>query len=302
MKDKKTLITIIILLCLFMPLGILGTIKHFTKEDVKEVDDNPNKEFILNNKVYFYKDGKLLGTYKCGNCSKADTYIDDVNYHTNYYKYGESSLSGVISGYFSVFKDNNDYVLYNAQGNVVIDKYDKIKNYNLDATNNFLITHKSTGWGVVFFDLTHGSISNEYDYIALPSHMIDGKIDISNFIVKKGSSWYVLQNDGTALTTAQTSEIVDFNTKYYITYDGKYHIYDYKNIEYLDNFPKSNVFGLGDYLFILNDKQLLIYKDVQEAVLKVIKLNDYETIYFSSGNGKVNIITDGNLFQSLALS
>ena len=52
MKDKKTLITIIVLLVIFLPIGVFGTIKSFsaTKPDVK--DDNPNKEFKYNNKLY----------------------------------------------------------------------------------------------------------------------------------------------------------------------------------------------------------------------------------------------------------
>ena len=54
MKDKKTLITIIILLVVFLPLGLVGTIKHFsTSKTNVDVNSNPNKEFIYNGKVYF---------------------------------------------------------------------------------------------------------------------------------------------------------------------------------------------------------------------------------------------------------
>ena len=46
MKDKKTLITIIVLLVIFLPIGLVGTIKHFSLP--KQLDngiENPNKEF-----------------------------------------------------------------------------------------------------------------------------------------------------------------------------------------------------------------------------------------------------------------
>ena len=47
MKDKKTLITIIVLLVIFLPIGLFGTIKSFstTKSDVK--DDNPIKSLNI---------------------------------------------------------------------------------------------------------------------------------------------------------------------------------------------------------------------------------------------------------------
>ena len=112
MKDKKTLITIIVLLVIFLPIGLVGTIKHFSLP--KQLDngiENPDKEFIHNNKVYFYIGDKLMSTYECSTCSIADTVIDDSKYHTNYYKGDDLVLSGVINNFFSVFKKDNNYVL-----------------------------------------------------------------------------------------------------------------------------------------------------------------------------------------------
>ena len=87
MKDKKTLITIIVLLVILLPMGVIGTIKNFSVPNKDEVvDDNPNKNFIYKNKLYFYLDGKLLSTYNCSNCDIANVEIDDDVYKTNYYK------------------------------------------------------------------------------------------------------------------------------------------------------------------------------------------------------------------------
>ena len=72
MKDKKTLITIIILLVVFLPLGLVGTIKHFsTSKTNVDVNSNPNKEFIYNNKLYFYYENELLATYECSTCNNS---------------------------------------------------------------------------------------------------------------------------------------------------------------------------------------------------------------------------------------
>ena len=43
MKDKKTLITIIVLLVIILPMGIYGTIKNFNTGKTETKDDNPNK-------------------------------------------------------------------------------------------------------------------------------------------------------------------------------------------------------------------------------------------------------------------
>ena len=78
MKDKKTLITIIVLLVIILPMGIYGTIKNFNTGKTETKDDNPNKEFIYNNKLYFYYENELLATYECSTCNNASNEIDDV--------------------------------------------------------------------------------------------------------------------------------------------------------------------------------------------------------------------------------
>ena len=192
MKDKKTLITIIVLLVIFLPMALFGTIKSFstTKPDVK--DDNPNKEFKYNNKLYFYYNDKLLSTYECSTCTLATSSIDDINYHTNYYKSDDKELAGVLNEYYGLFKEKDNIILYNLVNNKKIDSYKSIKNYNIEATSKFAITEKSSGKGVIFFDLSNSPIPNVYEYITLPSHIIDNKLDTSKFIVKKDNMWSVI--------------------------------------------------------------------------------------------------------------
>lgn len=304
MKDKNTLITIIILLIIMLPLGILGTIEHF--QGPKKIDEslnNPNKEFILNNKVYFFVGEKLISTYECNNCAIADTVIDDNQYHTNSYKNGNKILDTPINEYFSIFKKDNSYILYNIVGKSIVDEYEEIKNYNVDAVSNFIINHKKSGWGITFFEIGKTAIQSTYDYIAIPSHFIGQKLDTSKFIVKQNNLWFILKDDGTPLINAIASEIVDFNDNYYITYDNNtYHIFDYNGIEYLSAIPKTNVYGVGDYLFIINDKQLFIYKDAKGSIVKFVTLPDYKDLYFSLEEKGINIIIDGNITETLELS
>lgn len=302
MKDKKTLITIIVLLVIFLPIGLFGTIKSFstTKSDVK--DDNPNKEFKYNNKLYFYYNDKLLSTYECSTCTLASSSIDDINYHTNYYKSDDKELAGVLNEYYGLFKENDNIILYNLVNNKKIDSYKSIKNYNIEATSKFAITEKSSGKGVIFFDLSNSPIPNEYEYITLPSHIIDNKLDTSKFIVKKDNMWSVISANKKVDVAPVLDEIVDFNDSYYITFaNNTYHIYDRNNIEYLENLPKTNVYGVGKYIFVLNNNQLFIYENCLSPVIKIMELPNYNSIYFYQNNNKIDIMIDGNLQETLEL-
>lgn len=302
MKDKKTLITIIVLLVIFLPIGVFGTIKSFsaTKPDVK--DDNPNKEFKYNNKLYFYYNDKLLSTYECSTCTLASSSIDDINYHTNYYKSENNELASVINEYYGLFKENDNIILYNLVNSKKIDAYKSIKNYNIDATSKFAITEKSNGMGVIFFDLSSSPIPNEYEYISLPEHIIDNKLDTSKFIVKKDNMWSIISANKEVDVAPIIDEIVDFNDNYYITYaNDTYHVYDRNNIEYLENLPKTNVYGVGKYIFVLNNNQLFIYENCLSPVIKIMELPNYNSIYFYQNNNKIDIMIDGNLQETLEL-
>lgn len=302
MKDKKTLITIIVLLVIFLPIGLFDTIKSFstTKSDVK--DDNPNKEFKYNNKLYFYYNDKLLSTYECSTCTLATSSIDDINYHTNYYKSDDKELAGVLNEYYGLFKEKDNIILYNLKNNKKIDSYKSIKNYNIDATSKFAITEKSNGMGVIFFDLSNSPIPNVYEYITLPSHIIDNKLDTSKFIVKKDNMWSVISANKKVDVAPIIDEIVDFNDNYYITYaNDTYHVYDRNNIEYLENLPKTNVYGVGKYIFVLNNNQLFIYENCLSPVIKIMELPNYNSIYFYQNNNKIDIMIDENLHETLEL-
>ena len=302
MKDKKTLITIIVLLVIFLPIGVFGTIKSFsaTKPDVK--DDNPNKEFKYNNKLYFYYNDKLLSTYECSSCTLASSSIDDINYHTNYYKSENNELASVINEYYGLFKENDNIILYNLVNSKKIDAYKSIKNYNIDATSKFAITEKSNGMGVIFFDLSSSPIPNEYEYISLPAHIIDNKLDTSKFIVKKDNMWSIISANKEVDVAPIIDEIVDFNDNYYITYaNDTYHVYDRNNIEYLENLPKTNVYGVGKYIFVLNNNQLFIYENCLSPVIKIMELPNYNSIYFYQNNNKIDIMIDENLHETLEL-
>lgn len=303
MKDKKTLITIIVLLVIILPMGIYGTIKNFNTGKTETNDDNPNKEFIYNNKLYFYYENELLATYECSTCNNASNEIDDVNYHTNYYKSDVMDVNSVINKYYGIFKENDNVVLFNLIKGSIVDTYESVKNYGVSATNEFGIVKKDNKYGVIFFDLSNKAIDRIYDYVALPAHIINSKLDVSKFIVKKDGMWYILNNNGVADITPINNEIVDFNDKYIITYEnGTYHIIDKNGLEYLSDLPKTKVYGVDKYIFIVNNNDLYIYEDLLNPMIKQVSLSSYNDLYFDVRDGNINIMVDKNLQESLELS
>ena len=119
MYDKKTLVVIIVLLVIFVPLAVIGTYRHINNQDDNVViDDNPNHEFIYNNKVYFYYNNELINTYPCNNCSNVVTTINDTEYHTNYYKYGTEEIEPIISSVQAIFTEGDKIIIYDYNLNV----------------------------------------------------------------------------------------------------------------------------------------------------------------------------------------
>ena len=305
MQDKKTLITSIVLLAIFLPAAIFGTYHSLNQEDEKEVvvDDNPNHDVLYNGKVYFYLNNTLLGTYDCPNCTIVEPIIDDNEYHTNYYKDGNAPFPTTLNNNIALIHQNGkDYVYSIALGRN-ISNFDTIKTYNVEQTNTIVIAKNSNNWGVATLseDALATSVEFRYGYISLPAHLIDGKLDTSKLIAKRDNYWYILNTDGTSPYSAFTIEIVDFNEHYYIGYDTTYHIYDYDNREYLANVPKNNVYATSKHIIVLNvDNSLSIYEDCASLELERISLPAFESIYFNETEAGTEIILDGNVYQTIA--
>ena len=305
MQDKKTLITIIVLLVIFLPLAIVGTYRHVTKDDSVIVDDNPNHDLIYNGKLYFYYGNRLLGTYECSNCKQVETSIDDTNYHTNSYRIGTYNLPVVISENLALFnQDGTDYI-YSISVGRTISSLVAIKDYKIMHTEQVLITKNSSGWGIASIS-ENGMlpiVGNLYDYISLPAHLINGLLDTSRIIALRNGTWYVLNKNDTTDYRTFDVEIVDFNDNYYITYNNGYHIIDGTHKEYLATVTKNAAYAAGEYILIIdNDNNLLVYRDCNEEALQTIELPNYETIYFNQTDAGVEILIDGNLYQTIETS
>ena len=303
MYDKKTLIVIIILLVIFVPLAFIGAFKHFGKNEDIIVDDNPNHEFIYNNKVYFYYNDELLGTYDCSNCTNVITTIDDIEYHTNYYKEGTDQFNPILSSTMAVFSEGDKITFY-AIGSKKTVQYDAIKNYNVANSNNLLLVKRDNLWQIIQID-NNGVINvfdGSYDYVAIPNHIENNILNSDYLITKLGDNWQIFDVNNNTNVVNVDKEIIDFNEYYYITYDNTYQLFDYNNVEVFANITKNDIRILDNYVFLIRDDLLLIYENDSTNIFSNIALPVYQTIDFELNETSIDIMIDGNLYQSIALS
>lgn len=310
MYDKKTLVVIIVLLVIFVPLAVMGTYRHITKEE-QEIAENVNHEFIFNNRVYFYVDDNLVGTYECSNCATVEPIVDDENYHTNYYKYGTLDFDEILSPSLAMFKEGDKIIVYNIVLNMKLNVlYDAIKTYGVKNSNNLILAQNGSSWQALTLNETGlvTAISGTYDYIGIPSHIIDDVLDSSKVIVKSGNNWQIIDVNNNESIVLSNQEIVDFNDNYYVVYSDAYRIYNASNnMEVLDNVVKKHVAMIGDYILIVTDTKvtdtnnLLVYENNNLNTFKTYTLPAFEDIYFTITDNNLNVILDGNLQESIAL-
>ena len=310
MYDKKTLVVIIVLLVIFVPLAVMGTYQHITKEE-QEIAENVHHEFIFNNRVYFYVDDNLVGTYECSNCATVEPIVDDENYHTNYYKYGTLDFDEILSPSLAMFKEGDKIIVYNIVLNMKLNVlYDAIKTYGVKNSNNLILAQNGSSWQALTLNETGlvTAISGTYDYIGIPSHIIDDVLDSSKVIVKSGNNWQIIDVNNNESIVLSNQEIVDFNDNYYAVYSDAYRIYNASNnMEVLDNIVKKHVAMIGDYILIVTDTKvtdtnnLLVYENNNLNTFETYPLPAFEDIYFTITDNNLNVILDGNLQESIAL-
>lgn len=305
MYDKKTLIVIIVLLVIFVPLAVMGTYQHITKEE-QEIAENVNHEFIFNNRVYFYVDDNLVGTYECSNCATVEPIVDDENYHTNYYKYGTLDFDEILSPSLAMFKEGDKIIVYNIVLNMKLNVlYDAIKTYGVKNSNNLILAQNGSSWQALTLNETGlvTAISGTYDYIGIPSHIIDDVLDSSKVIVKSGNNWQIIDVNNNESIVLSNQEIVDFNDNYYVVYSDAYRIYNASNnMEVLGDIVKKHVAMIGDYILIVTDtNNLLVYENNNLNTFETYTLPAFEDIYFTITDNNLNVILNGNLQESIAL-
>lgn len=306
-NNKSVLITIIVLLCVFFPLTIVGFI---FKDDKNLLDENPAHDTFYKGHIWFYDNNdKFLSKYECQTeiCNFTTPIIDDTIYGLNYYKNGTMTKAEVVDNIYTFITDGVVVYLYNVSNGTTLTNYKAIKNYNTKLENNAYIIQNSDGlWGV----LTIGQNLNrllpfEYDFIGLTNNVNDdGTVSTNKFIVLKDSKWYIVDNTNNFLTGAIDDPIVDYTSEYVFSKSSEnIKIYSYQNYEYLTNYQIKDYILEDKYLGIITDKELLIYENLGVNYLKNISLTNIDgKITLEKTENKLSIKVNNEEIESIELN
>lgn len=268
-KNKKsTLILLIILMIIFIPTAIAGTIFHFTM-GTNPNKSNPNHNFYYNGQLYFYNYNNLIGTYACANkiCDYAYETIDDQNYQLNYYNDNKiDQIKKINNKYaFIIDTDNNDVKdyyeglaisIYDILNKKTLATIKAVKNYTIGLENNyFIVENDNNEWGVLNIgDTISLAIPYTYDYIGVHnvSSTNNTSLESDTFLVKDTQGYKLVSNKNTDLTDYFNSPISDYNAKYIITYNsGYYYLNDYSN-KLITSYGYTNMKFIGEYVGVIN--------------------------------------------------
>lgn len=258
-KSKNSvLITIIVLLVIFVPLSIIGTVAHFTDSGLSS-----GKQLYRKGYLYFYQDGSntLLGKYKCFDkiCDYAYEFVNDDTIGLNYYNDNSVDKIELVNNKYAFIVDSK--VAPNYYRGVPISLYDvvndqskinlnAVKNYTIGIDNDYFIVQNALGkWGVIQLrDEVKSIIPYTYMFIGLKNNITDSnKIKSDRFVVKDDKGFKIINDKEEALSTYFEGNIIDYNDEYiankkddavYITnYQGSQSIMNsFKNVRFFDKY------------------------------------------------------------------
>ena len=306
-NNKIVLITIIVLLCIFAPLTIIGLL---SRENISILEENPNHEMYYDGYIWFYdKEDKFLSKYECMTeiCEYTNTTIDDGTYGINYYKEGKKNSVSLINEKYAFITDGSVIYLYSADTGTTLQKYKEVKNYKTELENDaYIIKNDKDVWGVVKFANGLGAmLPFEYSFIGLKNDINeDGTLSTDKFIVQKDTKWYIVDNTGNAITGLIDDPIIDYTNDYVFSKNSdKVRIYGYENFEYLQNYDIKEYILIDSYIGIVTNNFVLVYNHLGESPLKTVSRTDASSnVEIEKVDNKINIKINGEVKESVELS
>lgn len=273
-SKKGEYIAILILLAICAAgtlLGIAGKVLYPDDKDKQGIVENPNKEFLYNNKLYFYSYGELLGSYQCSSnylyCGWAYEMVDDNLYNLEYYEDGSVDQIPLIAERFAFISDNktgDEYyrqdgvILYDVVNGRQVFTYQAVKNYTVGIENDLYIVKNNNKWGLI--RLTNSAAANilepSYDYIGLQDVRQTGSdLLVSDELVAMNSgTWSIIDSSGARLSTTFNNAIVAYDGQNVILVNGagKHILYAYQGAQLLNGNVYNKIVFAGKYVGVFD--------------------------------------------------
>ncbi len=316
-KNSLSLIIIVVLLILSLAGVLYGTyIRYFTDYQKQVNDPNPNKEFKLNNTLYFYQNDVLLGTYKCNNtyCDYPNNLIDELDKNMNdYQELNIVKENFLANNKYAFISDNQNETdtsasLYNIADNFSIVKYNGIKLYNNRLFNNkYIVKGNNNLYGVVTIGVNPSvSIEIEYDYIGIKQILNENNELLSDkFIVKKDNKFYLIDENKNELTSKYDYQIIDYNDKYVILKNEDNNmIYNYEGIRLLEGYNAKSLKFIDKYVEVRTSNDIYFIYDLENSRMISTPKNvkDIKSIITKIEENNLIITMDGEEVESIPLT
>ncbi len=312
MKNKKiTFWTIIVLLIIFVPTAIYGTVKHFQGTHVEE--ENPNHDFKYNGKLYFYNQDTLVGTYTCNyvnNCNLAKTSTKSESSLAEPVSEENQELP-VIKNRYAFLTDTNQkeeglISLYDIELQRVIGTYKQVKNYGIGIVGDYYILQNDDDlWGVISFkNGVNVHIPFQYDYIGLANHIDENENKISSgvFAVYRENSWQLIGADGATYTETLAEDLFSYNNEYIvIKLENQMKLMDYKERVYLENLNYINFYNKYLEIIDLNSNFYLYNLSTSEQVSQMYPVTSIEDIELVTDYDEIQVNYKGSLEEIIAI-
>lgn len=315
MKNKKgTLITIIVLLIIFLPLSIFSTVLHIKVKN--PVIDNPNHEFFYNNKLYFYDNDNLLGTYNCQSGDYCDyaPMRNNSEYLLDEVKIQPNTKFTLINNRYAFLMDtvitnlsDADIILYDIETEHEMGRYKSVKNYGVGINQGeYIVQNKDGYYGVLqFYDGVQLRIpfTEQYEYMGVcQDDFFDKTMTNQLFAVFKNNVWYLIDDNNNVNSSEFANPIVSYNDNYVITKENDLmNIYTTSHTLVL-NGSFSYLDFWANYLAVIENNEFYIYNmNTKEIISLKYPVNSQEDISYKIENNHLLVYVNDEIKENIAI-
>ena len=308
MKNKAVLWVIVVLLIVCSAMSGYGYFVHVDR--IKNPPpENPNKEFKLNNKLWFYdKNKELIGIYTCKNeyCDYAKSYIDDSIYGINYYKGKTDTEISLINNRYAFINDTakkngNDIVLYDVTNQKVVKTLTAVKNYGIGIANQLMIVRdENNKWGIMKMSNNAGMVIDcKYNFIGIKEAYDEETELLSSkaFIVNDENGWKIISDSDTDISKYFINQIYDYVDGYVITTNRGYYYLNSMSGESINNEANKGMEFVSHYVKILAPSKAVYLMDLNtmQKVTEDFYVNSVDSVETGETLNGVEVYVDGEL-------
>lgn len=298
MRDNKFVLPIlIVLLVIFLPAAIYGTIHKISGKTNKPATMHNHKE---GNVLYFYDDNnQLVGQYTCvsNDCDDAKNSVDDKNFN---YGTGENNYLGVFGSSYALIKDEGVIKLYNLKMQKSIKNFVKMKNYNTKIAGKYIILQNETDhFGLLDLNSIIFAIpfDKQFLFMGVSKTYLNETPEKLRLAVSTSEGNFIVDSSGEKLSEYFSGDIYDYTDQYIILngYNEDYLIYDYNKTEILSNTLRiMKVDNINNTFIILTEEgNIRIYSgDFNSEPTEYLASNGASKYEIQSD--KINILDNNN--------